>query len=128
MMLVCAYSYIIGAINAAAVDKEVLDPVFGQWSVRARTDRLICSGNSSDAGSCADAQINHSGAVHRDHDDVRPAADLVDEKRGNENPQVTVPKRVAVATARRCLPGAAADCGRPGRGRWFFRIGRRHHP
>lgn len=66
MMLVCAYSYIIGAINAAAADTEVLDPVFGQWSVRARTDRLICSGSSPDAGSCADAQINHSGAIYTD--------------------------------------------------------------
>jgi len=50
--------------------------------------------------------------VHRDHDSVRSAANLVDEKRSDEKPQVTMAQRVTVAAARRGLSGAAGGSGR----------------
>ena len=53
--------------------------------------------------------------VHQDHDDERPAADLVDEKGPYEQPHVTVAKRIPV-TARgrfveRCVPEPRIQAG-----------------
>jgi hypothetical protein len=42
MMLVCAYSCVIDAINAAVVNAEVRAPVCGQWDVRAQPDCRVC--------------------------------------------------------------------------------------
>ncbi len=39
VMLVCAYSCVIDAINAAVVNAEVRAPMCGSWDVQAQPDR-----------------------------------------------------------------------------------------
>ena len=90
----------------------------------------------SPAAEAQDSQpLGRVGAVedvHRDHDEARPVADLVDQERGDEQPQVTVPQRVTIASARRGRAGLAPSRGRGDRpvpsyrffpGRWRHRLG-----